>query len=269
MNNKRKLLIAILFFIFVLPLASILFQRYSSNSGDKKPVSGEVITDNNENEVELDISLEGYPNDQVPLHKLTSISSMKFFVNDDPVSFGGYFGVPVNYYNVVFGTEAGQEEYIAYYKSLMSEVNEDGLSSSQVEGKIGKYKVSASYYESSSQSNACLQVYLPAEEYQEENRYYSEYPQIVKIDEDWTEQESSYGHLNQNGGEIEYTQYFTAKEDVGEYVDTYEDLYQDKAKFTYDEATGSMRWNDGDYSVVLTFSEDHGRVYLMIRKPLN
>jgi hypothetical protein len=114
-------------------------------------------------------------------------------------------------------------------------------------------------------------VYLPSEEYQETNRYFQNYPNIVEGTTTWEEYESSYGLLNQKGGEIEYTQYFPLpdkEEDQDKLINEYQEKYQQEEAYIYDENSGLMRFNKQEYSVALTFSKDHGRIYLVMRTPM-
>ncbi len=61
------------------------------------------------------------------------------------------------------------------------------------------------------------------------------------------------------------------KDDVDEFLilkTEYEKEYKDKPKYSYEEKTGTMKWQDDDFEATLTLSKNHGRVYLMLRKPL-
>lgn len=267
MKNKKTVIIVV---ILLLLLASVLLGKFLLG-GRSDEVTATKVSDRPQEIDKNNYLLEGYPLDIVPLYKEKMVSSSKFFVNDDPQGFGGYFGNPVNYFNVVFETEAPASELLGYYRSLMSEINEDGVSDERVEGRIGKYKVSASHYGNNPQNYAYLQVYLPADEYQQSNRYYQDYPEVVEVDEAWSEYESSYGLLNQKGGEVEYTQYFPLPpedEDRNKLIASYQEKYQQKEGYSFDEKTGLMRWKEGEYSIAMTFSKGHGRIYLMIRKPM-
>jgi len=264
-KNKKSLIVFLLIFLL---MAGILGYRYLNQS----PQS--AGSENNPSEVsanptDQNFLLEGYPEEVVPLYKSVKVSSSKFFVNDDPQSFGGeYFGNPVNYYNVVFETEATPEEMLNYYRSLMSETNPDSVSDESVEGKIGKYKVEASHFGDDPANYGYLQVYLPAEEFQKTNRYFQNYPNVVEIQESWPEHESSFGYLNQKGGEIEYWQFFPLTDDETEranLIKTYQEKYQNETGYSYNEETGLMNFSKDGYSVNMTFSEDHGRIYLMMR----
>ncbi len=266
MKHKKSLVIVL---ILILLSVSLLGYFYLGSKNKNVPAATSANTPQTANK--KNFLLEKYPLETVPLYKMKTVSASKFFVNDDPVNVAGYFGKPVNYYNVVFETEATAEEILKYYRSLMSEVNEELVSDERVEGEIGKYKVSASHYGNNPKNYAYVQVYLPADEYQEVNRYYQDYPNIVELGDSWSEYESSYGLLNQKGGEVEYTQYFPlpdGDEERDMVIKAYQEKYQQEAEYSFDEKTGLMRWKKDAYSIAMTFSKDHGRIYLMIRNPM-
>lgn len=266
MKHKKSLII---FLAIILFCASLLGYFYSQ-SKNKKGASTKA-TSASQATKEKNYLIEGYPLETVPLFKMKMVSASKYFVNKDPSRFADYFDKAVNYYNVVFETEATPEEYIRYYRSLMSEVNEDSVSESGIEGKIGKYKIEASHYGDNPKNYGYLQVYLPTDEYQETNRYYQDYPNVVQLGDAWPEYESSYGLLNQKGGEIEYTQYFPLpkeERDQDELINTYKEKYQNETGYAFNQSTGLMNWKKDNYSINMSFSKDHGRIYLMIRKPM-
>lgn len=211
--------------------------------------------------------LSGYPIEIVPLYQMTDISASKFFVNHDPANTDDYFGQPVNYYSVVFKTKATPEQTLAYYRSLMSSQNPESGYYFQVQGQIGKYKVSV-LHDESNPDTVYLQVYLPSEEYQQANRYYTNYPNLGLVDETWANYESSYGLLNQKNGQVEYAQYFALPLDSDVLVNAYKTKKQHMPEFSYNEETGIMQWQEESNTVTLTFSKEHQRIYLMIRRPL-
>jgi hypothetical protein len=168
-----------------------------------------------------------------------------------------------------------------YYKSLFeNQIVEEFDSPDMVKGTIGQYKVSAAHYGSG--NTGYLQVHLSDYNDESLNKYFLDFPNVLESNLNVIEHEKSYGLLNQKGGEIEYTKYFTVidsgdqnkdgKDDVDEFLilkTEYEKEYKEKQKYSYEEKTGIMKWQDGEFEVTLTFSKNHGRVYLMIRKPLS
>jgi hypothetical protein len=256
--GSKKLLIMILAGVIVIAGVVVGVQLLKSGTTQTKQAD---LTD-----AQADFILDGYPTDTVPIYKCSDIESMLFFVNDDPNGFAMLYGGQVNYYNVVFYTTANQSDFIKYYRSLMSDIDEDYSGDSSVEGTIGTYYVSASKY-SDDNDYAYLQVFLPENEYQKENRFYSDYPALFEVGENWIEHESTYGKRNQSGGEIEYTLYYTYADDMTAVKDEYIQKYSDKTDFQTDG--DDVSWTDGNYEINLNFSADHGRIYVMIRTPMS
>lgn len=273
MNNYKRVIFALIVFLLVTALLGFLYKQYGfgfGSIGKNSEPSADNAGANSADQTEKVFMLDDYPLEEVPFFESVSVSSIKFFVNDDPQNFNDYFGQPVNYYNVVFETEATPEELFAYYRSIMDEEHEDKFRPpTQIQGKIGKYKVSASHYGNNPQNYAYLQVYLPSEEYQPENPYYGDYPKVVEIQSNWAEHENSYGLLNQKGGEVEYTQYFSMPENIDEIIAQYQEKYQDQPEYTFNPDTGAMSWKNDKNKIILTFSKDHNRIYLMIRQPMD
>lgn len=214
---------------------------------------------------------------EISLYDLEKIESSKFFVNDDASS-SYLYGSPVNYYNIVFKTSANRKDLFNYYRSSFDSIITEKSSESKLVGNIGVYTVSISQYSETSDT-AYLQVFLPASQYQKENKFFSEYPNLILLNESWLEKESSYGLLNQKNGEIEYTQYFTLDttklgSDITEtpfdyFFNQYSELYSGKDNFEKDSDNKMLSWTDQEYTITMTFSQDHGRIYLMLRKPIN
>lgn len=265
---NKKTITLIFFIILFLLLAGYLYQDNIKGKSSITRTASQTDTNVNETAEKDPFMLEGYPLETVPLYKLKTISSSKFFVNIDPTRSEDYFGKKVNYYNVVFKSDSKAIETLAYYSGLMTEKNTNSISDSQIEGLIGKYKVSVSQYE---YEDVYIQVHLPAKEFTVTNPYYANYPDVVDLLSEKNAYEMSYGLLNQKGGEIEYTQYFPlAKEEkeVDELISQFEDNYRSETDFTYDEKSNMMIWKKNRYAVTLTFSKGHGRIYLMMRTPM-
>lgn len=264
MKQKKSIIIA---FIVLLLIASLI--GYLIINSKNKGTTPSKLTNTSQKAGEKNYLLEGFPLETVPLYKMKKVSASKFFVNKEPTRYADYFGKVVNYYNVVFETEATQEEFLRFYSYLMSEINEDSVSDSQIEGKIGKYKIGASHFGDNPKNYGYLQIYLPDNEYQENNRYFQDYPNVVDLDASLPEHESSFGLLNQKGGEIEYTQYFPLpreEDDQNKLIETYKEKYQNENDYNYNEETGLMTWKKDVYSINMSFSKDHGRIYLVIRR---
>ncbi len=265
MQQKRSLIIAIVVLLVIAGGIFLLHRQQAEKPSTANGPDAKLIAKD-----ELNMVLDGYPLDTVPFYEMEMISSMKFMVDRNPQKFGGYLGQEVNYYNVVFKTSADAANTLAYYRSLMSEISAEDSNDEQVVGKIGKYKVSASHYGDNPDNYAYLQVHLPAEEYSAINPFFSTYPELFVIDEQLTEYYSSYGILNQKGGEIEYAQWFAPNNDtlqIAELAQIYQDKHQQEEDFSFDADSGAMKWQAGVWQVNISFSTDHGRVYTMLRKP--
>lgn len=279
MENKpgknSNLLLVLLLLIFLFFGVWWIFS-YKSNtsrnienpdSSSQTSPTQKTVTEGTESEYILD----GYPFEVVPLYKPEEIDSFVFVVNKDPGNVASYFGKKMNYYNIVYETEVSASEVFAYYKSLMSEQNPDSPSN-QIQGMIGKYKVSVSHYGEDTPANK-HPLYLPVEEYKSENPFYEDYPssEVFEIGPDWVELSSSFGKLNQKGGEAEYYQYFLlpdTKAEQDELIQEYQNKYQDETNYRFDDKQLMLTWEKDEYEVVLYFSKSHGRIYLTIRKPL-
>lgn len=229
------------------------------------------------NESELNYLLDGYPLEQVPLYKVNEVSSSKYIINFDPKNTSYFEHTNFAYYNVVFYTDASQSEFLEYYKGIFDkEVVEEYPIPDMVKGEIGKYRVSAAHY--GSDDTAYIQVYMPNNEFSKENMYFDTYPNLFEEDDIFVEHENSYGLLNQVGGQTEYTKYFTVIDsgdmnddgidDVDEFgvlKAKYEDMYKSKNNYGYDEKNHLMSWDEDGYEVRVSFTRDHGRIYLNIR----
>ncbi len=260
----NKIIIALIIIILILLVLKLSCNRDSNNL-------------NNIQEINADYVLDSFPLNDIPLLGITKIQSMKYFVNYDENSFFGYLKSSeegVNYYNVVFDTSVSQKDFIDFYTNLMTEVSDEYTSDSQVYGIISDYRVSASHY---GKGTAYIQVFLPNFSY--ENPYLNNYPdELIEISKYLSEKENSYGLLNQNGGEIEYTKYFNLTETYTEGLDKdnpYFDLYNlyttllsDKEGYGADPENMMIKWRENDYQMTMSFVSTHDRVYLMIRKTI-
>jgi hypothetical protein len=276
--NKKKILISILVFLLAALLLLFLKNKFFKSSNQQKT----SITQNNSatKNDKLKFLLTGFPIEQVPLYKLTKISSSNIFVNTDPKNTSAFEDENYAYYNVVFESTASQKEFLSYYQSLFDQtITEEYPNEEMVKGYLGPYKVTASHY--GSNNTGYLQVYLANYQDEKLNEYFIDFPQIVEKNQFLLEHEISYGLLNQKNGEIEFTKYFTVidsgdqnqdgKDDLDEFAQLtreYQDKYQSKTNYQYDEKTTTMQWQDQELSITLAISKSHNRIYLMVRKPL-
>lgn len=273
MDMQKKYIIYILLVLLLIVGGIYVFKNRESIFNSKE--SNQVTKDNSEKE--LDFLLSGYPIEEVPLYGVSKISSCKLYNNWDPNNTSIFDDTEFSYYNVVLYTDASQDEFLDYYKGIFDEeVVDEYPMPDMVKGYIGKYRVTAAHYDSD--STAYIQVYFPKEEVSKENMYFDTYPDLFELDSMFVEHENSYGLLNQVGGQTEYTRYFTVlnsgdqdsdgKDDVDEFgvlISKYQGLYSGKEEYEFDESTGLMKWKEDGYGVVVSFSRDHGRVYLNMR----
>ena len=271
MKNKYTIGISILILLILLLFTSAKFLDRGSTKND------DIDSSNNtsDEKQEFDYLLEGYPEVDVPLYKIREVSSSKYYINFDPKNISYFDDTNYTYYNVVFYTDASQSEFLNYYKELFDkEYVEEYANPEMVKGYVGKYRVTAAHY--GSDDTGYVQVYLPNEEFTKDNKYFVSYPDLFEEDSMLVEHENSYGLLNQAGGQTEYTRYFTVidsgdrdkdgKDDVDEFavlISKYENIYKDKLNYTMEGE--QMSWEDGGYKITVSFSKDHGRVYLNIR----
>ncbi len=271
--NKKVQYIAIVVLVLLLSVSAFLLVRNREKIFPKNVEQKIDISSNSD----ISYLLDTYPIEDVPLYKVTKVSSSKLYVNWDPKNISTFDDKEFTYYNVVFYTEASQQEFLDYYKDLFDEeIFDEYPIPDMVKGNIGKYRVTAAHYDYD--NNAYIQVYLPENEFTKNNMYFDTYPDLFKGDSLFVEHENSYGLLNQVGGQVEYTRYFTVldsgdqnddgKDDVDEFavlIAKYKGLYSDKEEYEFDEKNGRMTWIEDGYDVVTSFARDHGRVYLNIR----
>lgn len=273
---KKKYLILLIVLALIVMSAFFLFRKYAkvpTNNDNVENAQGSQPGDSQE----LSFLLDGYPIDEVPLYKVREVSSNKLIINWDPKNISIFDDKDFIYYNVVFYTDASQEELLDYYKGFFDEeIIDEYPMPDMVKGYIGKYRVTAAHYDSD--DTAYIQVYLPSDEFTTENMYFTDYPDIFADDPMFVENENSYGLLNQVGGQVEYTRYFTVidsgdqdddgEDDVDEFAvlkEKYEEINKDKADYQYDENNHMMIWEEDGYTVRVSFTRDHGRIYSNIR----
>lgn len=270
--NTKKLTIIIIAILSVVLLFFVL--KNKTKSTDTSETSSSPTID------KPTFIVDGYPIDKVPLFKLVKVSSNKIFVNTDPKNLSEFDENNFAYFNVVFETEANQDEFFDYYKKLFNNlIADDSENRQMVTGQIGEYKVSAAHYGSG--NTGYIQVHLPKYNDEKIEKYFIDFPKILELNSNLIEHEKSYGLLNQKGGEVEYTKYFTVidsgdqdkdgKDDIDEFLileEEYQILYKDKPEYLFDQKTGKMSWKDGELESTLSISRDHGRIYLMLRKKI-
>lgn len=278
MNKKSKAMLILMLLILI--IFGFFMFRLKPEMTDKSELIDEQAVSKTD-EKDLTFLLNGFPIDKVPLYELDKISSSKVFVNTDPKNISEFDETKFAYFNIVLETSASKEEFLSYYEKLFeSQITDEYENVNMVKGKIGEYKVSVAHYGSG--NTGYIQVHLPDYADGSLDKYFFDFPKTIEAKEGLVEHEKSYGLLNQNGGEIEYTKYFTVidsgdknndgQDDVDEFsiLETeYKNQFKEKPGYTYDENKGEMKWQDGDYQSTMSISRDHGRIYLMLRKGLN
>ncbi len=276
MTQKQKIItgsilaLVILFALLTPVLAPNLLKKQTPTS--ETPATTQTTT-----AIENEFLLAEFPKETVPLYKVIKISSSKFFMNNDPKNSSIFGEKNFAYFNVVFDTDASKEEFLNYYKSFFdSQITDEYPNDDMVKGTKGQYKITASHYGSG--KTAYLQVYVTSE-ITENIRYFENMPDTLTDKTYLTEHEKSYGFLNQKGGEIEYTQYFTVsntgdqdkdgKDDVDEFAfleKKFITAFDKKENYEYSAKSKMMTWKEDNYSKTITFSPSHNRIYIMLRK---
>lgn len=178
MNKNKKYILLILLILLIALVGLLLVKNF-----DKEDVNSKNKRTNNvvNEDTEQKFLLEGYPIEEVPLYKLTKISSNKYIVGMDPSITSPFYEKDFNYYNVVLETEASQSEFLEYYKNLFDkEYVEEYPSSDMVKGFVGEYRVTAAHYDS--YNTGYIQVYLPKDEFTKINKYFGTYPNLFELD---------------------------------------------------------------------------------------
>ncbi len=273
--RKKIKLVALFLLLLVFGVAGFLYSKKkpSKQTPNDQAVPNQVA----QKKTESTYLIDGFPLEEIPLYQLNKISSSKIFINTDPKNTSVFDESNFAYYNVVFDSNASQEELLNYYRGLMTQKLEEGSSQETVRGSIGAYKVSISHY---GDQTAYLQVHLPDYQDARLTQYFTEFPKIFEVNETLlSEAEKSYGLLNQKGGELEFTKYFTVidsgdqnqdgQDDVDEFallLKEAQEKNQAKTNYTFDEKTATMQWSEQNFNITLAFAKNHQRLYLMLRQ---
>ena len=273
--RKKIKLVALFLLLLVFGVAGFLYSKKkpSKQTPNDQAAPNQVA----QKKTELTYLIDGFPLAEIPLYQLNKISSSKIFINTDPKNTSVFDESNFAYYNVVFDSNASQEELLNYYRGLMTQKFEEGSNQETVKGSIGAYKVSVSHY---GDQTAYLQVYLPDYQDSRLTQYFTQFPQVFEVNETLlSEAEKSYGLLNQKGGELEFTKYFTVidsgdqnqdgQDDVDEFallLKEAQEKNQAKTNYTFDEKTATMQWSEQNFNITLAFAKNHQRLYLMLRQ---
>ncbi len=270
--SKKKILIIITIFIIIFGVAVYIVLNNSNKIDSSKNSNSVSSKDNNDDKKFL---LDQYPIKEIPLYKNTKVESNKFFYNTDPGNTSAFGDALFSYFNVVFETTATKSELFEYYRGIFdSEVKEEFSNNDSIKGIIGKYKVQVSQY---SDDTAYIQAYLKSDDKKLRDEIFLNFP-FIKIDLPYVKlDEQSYGLLNQKGGEIEYTHYYTVSNTdinkvdgidefavIGNYLKEY---YKNYDSFSFEGE--DISWRKDSVTISIVLSTDHGRVYVQYRKPMS
>lgn len=271
--NKKAIFIII--FIILIALALGIWE-VTGNRRNKTTKNADIENPSKAQE----FLITGYPENEIPLYKPTKISSSKIRVNNDPKNSTYFNGANFAYFNLVYETSATQSEFLNYYRNLFDKPFEAGYTDLETtaRGIIGAYNVSAVHY--GTDNTGYIEVYLASHTDARLDQYFNDFPEILVPESDLVEHERTYGLLNQKGGEVEYTKYYTVIDSGDQDNDGKNDkdeftiletkyLQQFAAERNFQNTNGTFTWNKNDYQITLSISRDHGRIYLMIRKPYN
>ena len=103
MKSKFKYIVYVLLGIVLIILIPFTIKYISKQLSENNGSTSEDISADNS---ELEFLLESFPIDEVPLYKLTEVSSCKLYNNWDPNNTSMFNDKEFSYYNVVISTDA-------------------------------------------------------------------------------------------------------------------------------------------------------------------
>ena len=208
--------------------------------------------------------LDGYPEDAVPLYESLAVDTSHYSVRNDPqwvVMEGGLR----NYYHVVYYSSASPEEIYAYYRGLMSEVDEVMSVEDILVGTIREYDIWLNTSPGAlDDTTVYLTVDLPRSGVTETNPFFADYPEgLVEVEPVFTRFEHKFEVNSTDDGRIVYLEYFEMPIEEDEYFAFYRERYGDREGFTAG-GDGLISWEDEGYSITLSRPVDHQRLYMAI-----
>lgn len=201
--------------------------------------------------------LEGYPIDIMPLYKEVKISDCSYQVRSNP-----NYIIGKDIYTVSYESEATIAEVAQYYKSLLTEVDQEASTEDFVEGDIGSQHTFVSLSEEEN-GNTYVSISLGAkqEDYAKVNPYFNDYPQgfieEIKpselIEQIFDVQYSAYT----TDVITRYVKQYTTELTTSEVVTFYSELYSTQDNFAVSEDTYSTTifWKTNDYECQVSISE--------------
>lgn len=243
-------------------------------------VAWKTVTNSSPNDgIDHRYLLDGFPVDIVPLYKAKKVTSNKIFVRTDKYGSSPFGDANYTYYNVVFDSDASQQDFWKYYSELLQveSINTWENVSDQIKWTVWNYKVTVSNYE----NVGYIKVFLTDYKSEDVEKFFLSIPNIIDDTEMLIKREKTYWLLNQVWGQIEFSEYYDivnsgdqdgdGKDDINE-LEVLKQQYQkqlwEEQNFSFDESTGRMTRKEWDVDFTMTVSSSHNRVYLMMRKPI-
>lgn len=276
MNKKRKLIIILTLIVAVL-ICGAVFAVMNSNK------TGLTNNDSSSNDIgkstNQDFLIDQYPIENVPLYEMVKVESSKFFYNSDPANTSAFDEYPFSYFNIVYETTASRSDLFDYYRNVFDkEIKEEFSNPETIKGIIDEYSVEIAQYDD---DTVYMQVYVNKDKSDNLKKDLFSYFPVVEIDKSYVKlNEKSYGLLNQKGGEVEYTHYYTVSDtgdangdkidDIAEFTDiqtVIQEKYKNSTDFSFVDNVFEWTSNNNEKYIV-SLSPDHGRVYVQVRKSM-
>jgi hypothetical protein len=144
-------------------LATICGCSSESSSGNSNSQSG----------IKKGELLKGYPEDIMPLYKMTKIDRCSYQVRTNP-----NYIIGKDLYTVSYYSEANTEELDSYYRSIFTDIDEEASGDGFLEGNINTQHTFISFNENE-EDDTYVSISLGAkkEDYADVNPYFTDYPE--------------------------------------------------------------------------------------------
>lgn len=201
--------------------------------------------------------LSSYPSDVLPLYKAIEIESVRFVVrNADNYVFGK------DIHSVSYNSAAGMEEAHDYYLGLLTEVDEEYTTETNVEGMIGEHPMFANFFENDDGTlHIGMTIGQKPADYVDANPYFADHPDLIEPfgRKDLFELSYEVREYGQ-GPEAILIETYKSDSDKEDFRAFYESTYGSAADFLIDEDEYGLefQWTDGDYTCRATMSTYDG-----------
>lgn len=201
--------------------------------------------------------LSSYPADVLPLYKPIEIESVRFVVrNADNYVFGK------DIHDVSYNSSASMDEAHAFYLGLLTEVDEEYTTDTNVEGRIGEHPMFASFYENDDGTlHIGMTIGQKPADYVDANPYFADHPDLIEPFGRADLFELSYEvRESSRGSEAILIETYKTAADKEDFRAFYESKYGSAAEFLLDEDEYGLefQWTDGDYTCRATLSTYDG-----------